>query len=351
MTMEEIFANHGYNTIVLIILNYLDTESMVNLTKVSKTVCFNMKSIKTCQIYFNKCMPILPPSTKLRIPKKCQIRMKTKSQNDFRADELIELFNYLKQLGDFTDRKQFQRVLQGGQGGFEFTPFPEINPQHFEYFSQNIQPKIQPIWELFDSFYKFPSLHYLHYLHQPAERTARFEDVISKLVAAFNCLQRCPLILAMEMNQEDLARFLLDCNMLNICNCAKLSSMVQHSVVMYHSEILVYFHLERENLPREFNLDVACNGRLQEFTNSSCITHFQDILKNNYWTVVQNYALPFNQQEPMPFPNFANNSMNNQIQVPAAMPNSPAGAVNNQARQAAGPNPGAANAQNSANDS
>ena len=53
----------------------------------------------------------------------------------------------------------------------------------------------------------------------------------------------------------------------------------------------------------------------------------------------------------MPFPNFANNSMNNQIQVPAAMPNSPAGAVNNQARQAAGPNPGAANAQNSANDS
>ena len=348
MTMEEIFANHGYNTIVLIILNYLDTESMVNLTKVSKTVCFNMKSIKTCQIYFNKCMPILPPSTKLRIPKKCQIRMKTKSQNDFRADELIELFNYLKQLGDFTDRKQFQRVLQGG---FEFTPFPEINPQHFEYFSQNIQPKIQPIWELFDSFYKFSSFHYLHYLHQPAERTARFEDVISKLVAAFNCLQRCPLILAMEMNQEDLARFLLDCNMLNICNCAKLLSMVQHSVVMYHSEILVYFHLERENLPREFNLDVACNGRLQEFTNSSCITHFQDILKNNYWTVVQNYALPFNQQEPMPFPNFANNAINNQIQVPAAMPNSPAGAVNNQARQAAGPNPGAANAQNSANDS
>ena len=41
IAMEEIFANSGYNSIVLKILTYLDTTSMVNLTKVSKTVCFN----------------------------------------------------------------------------------------------------------------------------------------------------------------------------------------------------------------------------------------------------------------------------------------------------------------------
>ena len=219
--------------------------------------------------------------------------MKTKSQNDFRADELIELFNYLKQLGDFTDRKQFQRVLQGG---FEFTPFPEINPQHFEYFSQNIQPKIQPIWELFDSFYKFSSFHYLHYLHQPAERTARFEDVISKLVAAFNCLQRCPLILAMEMNQEDLARFLLDCNMLNICNCANLLSMVQHSETMIHYDITVYFQNVGGKLPKEFNLDAACNGRLQEFIQSAEKIRVQNL-------PVDNILAAFRNNDPLIMPN------------------------------------------------
>ena len=167
--MEEIFANHGYKSIVLKILNYLDTESMVNLIKVSKTVSFNMKSIKTCQMYFNKCIPNLPISTKLGISKSHQFEMKTKFQNDLKADELMELFNHLKQLGDLAKRQEFKKRSHFN----EQIPFPEINPQHFTHLSQNIQPKIQPIWELFDALYNMDMVLYL----AMDQGVRRFENV------------------------------------------------------------------------------------------------------------------------------------------------------------------------------
>ena len=289
--------------------------------------------------------------------------MKTKSQNDLRVDELMELFNYLRQLGNIADRQLLQV-------GYELTSFPEINPQHFANFSQIIQTKIQPIWELFESFYKM-KMSYLLAFNQPGERNARFQDTKSKLVAAFKRLQRCPLILAMEIGQEELAKFLLDCDMLKICNCAKLLSMEQHSKAMFHYEIIFYFQNVRQSLPREFDLHAAYNGRLQALIQGAEMKHVENMAMENMLTRFQNYALPFNQQVPMPFPNFANDAraalingpvqnqlaqmlfqglpnnfngaINNQIQVPAAMPNNPAGAFNNQAQQAAGPNPGMPN--------
>ena len=110
--MEEIFANPGYKIIVHKILNYLDANSIVNLTKVSKTICFNMKSVKTCQIYFNKCMEILPQTTRFQIskvPKAIHLEIKTKTQNDLEVYELMQVFQQLTYLAQDAQMKQAQQ--------------------------------------------------------------------------------------------------------------------------------------------------------------------------------------------------------------------------------------------------
>ena len=112
---------------------------MVNLTKVSKYVCFNMKSIKTCQIFFYKCMENLPQTTKFGISNVFEIE--TKSQNDIEVEELIALFNYL---GYIVCTSRSQRKMPLG-------PLPELCPQYFTHFSHNIQ---YSIWELFQSIDK-----------------------------------------------------------------------------------------------------------------------------------------------------------------------------------------------------
>ena len=240
--MEEIFSNRGYNTIVIKILTYLDNTSLVNLTKVSKTVCFNMKSIKTCQIYFNKCMETLPQTTKFGISNTFEIE--TKFQNDLEVEELIGLFNYL---GYLCCNPQSQQKRPSSN-------MPEVSPQYFTQFSQNIQYNI---WELLQSICK---MNPFHELFDPSEKC---ENVKLKLVAAFKCIQRCPLILAMEINQKDLAKFLLENDMLYVCNCANLMSIFRHLSPKFDAGIFAYFQSNARCFPREFNLEVArrCYGR------------------------------------------------------------------------------------------
>ena len=377
--MEEIFANPGYNIIKLKILKLLDTASMVNLTKVSKTVCFNMKSIKTCQIYFTKCIEVLPQTTRLGISTfSTHSEIKTKFQNDLEIHELIALFNYLCQLGENVEEQHLkqgtQRALQrlGGQNNVslnDVTPWPDFNPQHFTNLSQNIQSKIKPIWDLFQSLNKMDQLINPLPLQGQLERNVRFEEIKTKLVAAFKCLQRCPLILAMEMNQDNLAKFLLNSNMLYICNCAKLTSMISHSVALYHCGIISYLQSRRGILPRRLDLDAACYGsnQLQHMIQTEDkIQQFQDLgMPNSILNSVRNGARdgyfnnmqPFanNNQAAMPFPvlpnpNNQNLGMHNllgafnnqQAAIPfPAMPNlnNLLGAMNNH-QQAAMPFPG-----------
>ena len=153
----------------------------------------------------------------------------------------------------------------------------------------------------------------------------RFENVKSKLVTAFKIIPRCPLILVMEIGQEELVKFLLDSNMLNVCNCANLLSMVQHSETMIHYDIIVYFQNVRGKLPREFNLDTACNGRLQEFIQSAEKIRVQNIPVDNILAAFRNDDLPIDQQVPLPMPitdmidNFTSAFRNNVLD-PARLP-------------------------------
>ena len=127
--MEELFANPGDKIIVHKILNFLDTNSIVNLTKVSKTICFNLKSVKTCQIYFNKCMDILPLTTRFQIskvPKAIHVEIKTRSQNDLEVYELIQVFQNLTYLAQNAQLKQAQRLTNATMQQLQINPGMDV---------------------------------------------------------------------------------------------------------------------------------------------------------------------------------------------------------------------------------
>ena len=316
----------------------------------------------------------------------------TKSQNDINVHELIQLFNHLSVLSQNAQEQHIQQMttqlLQGNYNAFNpFAPFPDFDPQHFAHFSKDIQAKIPSIWELFQSISKldhpigpldFPQINQL-------SKSVRFEDVKTKLMAAFKCLRRCPMILAMEMNQDNFVKFLLNSGMLYICNCANLTSMVTHSVNMFHSGIISYLQSKRSCLPKELNLEAACygNDRLQymiqaedykqQLRNVGAPDALVDRMQHSglplsdtfHMILLELTAMPppglsnnligainNQQQAGMPFPGLPNNligAMNNhQLQALAAMPfpglqnnPNPIGAANNQ--QAAMPFPGLPN--------
>ena len=127
--MEEIFVNRDYSTIVLKILTYLDTNSMVNLTKVCKTVCFNLRCTKTCQIFFNKCMETLPQTTRFQIskvPKTIHVEIKTRSQNDLEVYELIKVFQNLTYLAQNAQQKQAQRLTNATMQQLQLNPGMDV---------------------------------------------------------------------------------------------------------------------------------------------------------------------------------------------------------------------------------
>ena len=72
--------------------------------------------------------------------------------------------------------------------------------------------------------------------------------------------------------------------------------MVQHSETMIHYDIIVYFQNLRGKLPKEFNLDTACNGRLQEFIQSAEKIRVQNL-------PVDNILAAFRNNDPLIMPN------------------------------------------------
>ena len=127
--MEELFSNPGDKIIVHKILNFLDTNSIVNLTKVSKIICFNLKSVETCQIYFNKCMDILPLTTRFQIskvPKAIHVEIKTRSPNYLEVYELIQVFQNLTYLAQDAQQKQAQRLTNATMQQLQINPGMDV---------------------------------------------------------------------------------------------------------------------------------------------------------------------------------------------------------------------------------
>ena len=146
-------------------------------------------------------------------------------------------------------------------GRTEIIPLAPYNPQHFTRISR---ANIQHLWELYQAINKFEQL---------TTTLERIEDVKMKLIDAFKGIRRCPLILAMEMNQDGLVKFSLDRDMLYLCNCAKIISMVNHSVAMYQFDTISYFKAKIRFLPKGLNLDAACSNdqlaNMREFESKS----------------------------------------------------------------------------------
>ena len=224
--MEQIFANPGFMHIAEKIITYLDPISMSNFKQVNQIIANHFQSVKTCQLFFEKTLkktkiedlknlefnffcyriPLPPPKTPYRI---CESFI---FDNDLDEAESINIPD-------------------------------EVDSNLIKDLNQKQRNQTQKLWKMYRMImlFRLPA-----FLETTDSDLVRYTAMISNIIDAYKSLGECPLILAIETMQTPLAILMIENEMLEICHCIDLKSMLKY-VNTYHPQLTKYFTKQEKN--------------------------------------------------------------------------------------------------------
>ena len=205
--MEQIFANPGFKHIADQIISCLDLKSMINFKQVNQTIGSHFKSIKTCQLFFEKFM--------------MKISSDELGQYKF-FNAVPERFILEKSKTSLSKFNPFEKcwTFMFHQGGFGSD---QIDQSWMQELNEKEKLQCNKIWKM----YTFIELAASNLWNIYSEDLKLNETLKILVTDAFKSLNDCPLILAVETRQEQLVQKMLKYGFFNICHCTNLNSIFQ----------------------------------------------------------------------------------------------------------------------------
>ena len=257
--MEQIFANPGFKHIADEIISYLDLKSMVNFKQVNQTIASHFKSIKTCQLFFEKLL--------------MKIDLEELGQSDFFNGNL-ERFSLAKSNRNFARFIPFQKCdsfmqeslgKKLGDGKFwmyltKAWKIEEIDQVLMKDLDKKQKLQCNSLWKMYrminrfhDEFAEEEEKHDVEVIEVNDDRIFNIvaQRLRSTVQEAYKNMNECPLILAIESRQESLVEKMLENRILDVCHCTDLNSIFEFGIKFWPS--LAIYILRSDLLPLDKN--------------------------------------------------------------------------------------------------
>ena len=222
--MEQIFANPGFVHIAEKIITYLDPISMSNFKQVNQIIANHFQSVKTCQLFFEKTL------------------MKTNLEDIKNLDfnPFYSRFPIPPKNTPFRICESF--IIDNDLNVSEKLP-EKVDPKLMKYLNLEQKVQTQKLWKMYRTIllFCFPGIYGIKDSYE-----ATSAKVISRIIDAYKSSEECPLILAIETRQTNLAIIMIENRMLDICNCIDHKSMLKY-VNTYSPELTKFFTKQEKN--------------------------------------------------------------------------------------------------------